>query len=241
MVLRREEWTCWWESSGTPECRGCTAGSYRWRSQRESVMSGSFMKGSVGILAFGSLIDEPGPEIEEATTSRITGIFTPFGVEFARSSVTRAGAPTLVPLPSGGLVPAELLVLKVPEQEAKDRLWRREIRRIGQGGHYRHSERPGPNTLIIDTYPNFGGVAIALAARFPANIAPLTAHELARLAIASARHLDNGLDGITYLMNTKRKGIVTPLSPEYEAEILHRTGTEALQAALAQIRGSRAR
>jgi hypothetical protein len=115
---------------------------------------------------------------------------------------------------NGGAVTAELLVLKVPEQEAKDRLWRRETRRIGQGGHYRHSERPGPNTLIIDSYPNFGGVAIALAARFPANIAPLTAHELARLAIAAARETCLNRPRICWTMS-KSFSSTQKLSPKH--------------------------
>ena len=196
------------------------------------------MTEGVGILAFGSLIGDPGPEITRATTTRITGVLTPFGVEFARrSDVTRAGAPTLVPLPEGGSpILAQLLVLNVSEEEAKDRLWRRETRRIGQQGHYRDRPKPGPNTLIIDSYPKFGGVAVAFAARFPANIKPLTAQELARLAIESARQLDNGLDGITYLMNAKRDGIITPLLPAYETEVLLRTGAKDLQGALVSIR-----
>jgi cation transport regulator ChaC len=44
------------------------------------------MMAKLGILAFGSLIDNPGWEIEEAITARKSGIRTPFGVEFARKS-----------------------------------------------------------------------------------------------------------------------------------------------------------
>lgn len=66
----------------------------------------------VGILAYGSLIEEPGVEIEPLIVERQQGIETPFPVEFARSSDTRQGAPTLVPVDQGGsLVPAEVLVL----------------------------------------------------------------------------------------------------------------------------------
>jgi hypothetical protein len=140
------------------------------------------MTTSVGIMAFGSLIDNPGAEIEEAVVGRKLNVHTPFGVEFARSSTKRGGAPTLVPLEQGGAsVLAQILLLNVSEQDAKDRLWRREINRVGQGGHYTQHANPGPNTLIIDRYANFEGVDAVLAARFPATIAPLTAAHLAEL------------------------------------------------------------
>jgi cation transport regulator ChaC len=104
---------------------------------------------SVGILAYGSLINKPDWEIEEAIVGRKTGVLTPFSVEFARESVKRSGAPTLVPVTVGGArVKAHILMLNISEQEAKDRLWRREINKVGQGGHYRHSTNPGPNTLL---------------------------------------------------------------------------------------------
>jgi hypothetical protein len=57
---------------------------------------------AVGILAFGSLIDHPGWEIEEVIIEQKTDVLTPFKVEFARASKTRAGAPTLVPVGIGG-------------------------------------------------------------------------------------------------------------------------------------------
>ena len=60
------------------------------------------MEASLGILAFGSLIDNPGAEIEAALVGRKLKIRTPFGVEFARSSTKRGGAPTLVPMEQGG-------------------------------------------------------------------------------------------------------------------------------------------
>ena len=195
------------------------------------------MTAQLGILAFGSLIDRPGWEIEEAVVARKSEIRTPFGVEFARSSRTRAGAPTLVPVEAGGNpVPAHILVVNLSEKEAKDRLWRRETDRIGQGGHYVDRRNPGPDTLSIDRYENLDGVAIVLAARFPANIAPLTAEALALLAIKSAQKLNNGRDGISYLLDVKRNGISTPLSVPYEQEILRRTKTASLADALTKIR-----
>jgi hypothetical protein len=41
---------------------------------------------TTGMLAFGSLIDSPGAEIEAALVGRKLNVRTPFGVEFSRSS-----------------------------------------------------------------------------------------------------------------------------------------------------------
>ena len=142
-----------------------------------------------------------------------TNVITPFGVEFARESTKRGGAPTLVPVESGGCpVKAQILLLDVVEQEAKDRLWRREIDRIGEGGHYVHRANPGPNTLIIDRYEDLGGVAVVLAARFAATITPLTAEHLARWQFQALHPRRPGAMAITYLIDAKRNGITTPLS-----------------------------
>jgi hypothetical protein len=195
------------------------------------------MKASVGILAFGSLIDNPGTEIEAALVGRKPNVRTPFGVEFGRSSIKREGAPTLVPLQQGGSpVLAQILLVNVSEQEAKDRLWRREVNRVGQGGHYVHHANPGPDTLVIDRYENFEGVGVTLAARFAATIAPLTAVRLAELAIESARRERTGRDGITYLVDAKRNGITTPLSDAYEQEILRRTQARDLDEAFGRFK-----
>jgi hypothetical protein len=75
-----------------------------------------------------------------------------------------------------------------------------------------------------------------LAARLPANITPLNADVLATLAIKSAHELDDDRDGISYLLDAKRNGIVTPLSGPYEREILRRMKTRSLEDALKKIR-----
>jgi cation transport regulator ChaC len=199
---------------------------------------GPTMEASVGILAFGSLIDNPGAEIEAALVGRKLKIRTPFCVEFARSSTKRGGAPTLVPIQQGGApVLGQILMVNVSEQEAKNRLWRREIDKVGQGGHYIRQANPGLKTLTIDRYENFEGVAVVLAARFAATIEPLTAARLAELAIESVRQEQTGRDGITYLIDAKRNGITTPLSAAYEQEILRRVQALDLNDALRKIRG----
>lgn len=51
------------------------------------------------------------------------------------------------------------------------------------------------------------------------------------LAIASVSAVDLERDSISYLIAAKESGIVTALSPSYEAEILPRTGCETLEKA----------
>ena len=66
-----------------------------------------------------------------------------------------------------------------------------------------------------------------------ANIAEPAPELLARLAIASAAAPSGAVDrdGIRYLMDAMQSGIVTPLMPEYEKEILRLTGGRDLEEA----------
>jgi hypothetical protein len=77
-------------------------------------------------------------------------------------------------------------------------------------------------------------------AKIPLKISPniegLTATKLAELSVESARARHDGSDGISYLMNAKKCGIQTPLSPDYEKEILRLTGADSLEAALDRTR-----
>ena len=96
----------------------------------------------VGILGYGSLIDDPGHEIKAATVERLEGIKTPFKVEFARSSRGRGGGPTLVPVQEGGAhVNGVIFVLRpdVSERDAADMLWRRETNQVGSHRAYNPS------------------------------------------------------------------------------------------------------
>ncbi len=66
---------------------------------------------------------------------------TPFGIEFARSSRTRDGAPVLVPVGTSGTpVSGVIMLLRegISEQEVMDRLYRREIHRVGSWKCYDH-------------------------------------------------------------------------------------------------------
>jgi len=193
------------------------------------------MTRTVGILAYGSLIGDPGTEIEPVILCRID-CRTPFKVEFARTSESRKGGPTLVPYNNGTEVSAQVLVVDLPLSEATDRLYRRELHKVGERIVYDASRKVALNRVIINTLQDFEEVNKVLYTSIGANIEELTATKLAKLAIASARVLTNGNDGISYLIHAKKAGIRTPLSDEYEAEIKHLTGTASLKEALAELR-----
>jgi hypothetical protein len=190
----------------------------------------------VGILAYGSLIDRPGPEIEEVRVRTIENVTTPFAVEYARSSRNRGGAPTLVPHEKGSRVQAQVIVVNTTADDAADRLWRREIDAIGSGRRYVHSDKPGPNTVIVDRLAGAFGLDVVLSTRIAATITNVNAETLAALAVASVAGTEEGRDGISYLMNAIRCGVDTPLTRAYVAEILRRTEARDLAAALAKVR-----
>lgn len=197
--------------------------------------------GSVGILAYGSLIEEPGKKLGPLARGRLEGLETPFPVEFARSSSSRDGAPTIVPVENGGArVRAIILVLDpaVSVEQAEDLLWRRETTNECNDRHYSLPPNPGPNSVVIKHLNGFGSVETVLYTSINANIKNRTPEQLADLAICSARRKAGACrkDGISYLISVKRNGIKTPLMADYEAAILQKTGATTLEEALKRIR-----
>ena len=194
-------------------------------------------KPTVGILAYGSLISDPRAEIEKAQSKIVHDVMTPFHIEFARSSTGRGGAPTLVPVTSGGArVIGQIFVMDVSEAEATDILYRREIGKVGDMTRtYKRPELVTDNTVLVERLTNISGLDIVLYTQIAATITPLTAKHLAELAIASVIKADPGLDGISYLIAAKESGIVTALTPTYEAEILKETQCNSLDEARAKI------
>jgi hypothetical protein len=188
---------------------------------------------NIGILAFGSLIADPGKELLPKITMRIKTL-TPFGVEYGRLSQTRGGAPTLVPHQLGAPVEGEILVLDdtVSVDEARNMLWRRERRIEGSGKPY--VVEPGANEVLIRDWTDSPCVEHVLYTDFNSEvkIANPQAEDLARRAIQSVAAAKEGMDGITYLKNNLASGIKTKLSADYEAEILKQTKTSSLVAAL---------
>lgn len=192
------------------------------------------MTQTVGILAYGSLIDDPGREIAAVTTNVKADVTTPFKVEFARtSSGSRRGAPTLVPVSEhGAKVRARIIVLDAALPDAKDWLYRRERDQVGSALRYRHPANPGPNTIVIRELLDFEGIDVVLYTEIGATITDLSASNLARLAINSARGSSDGKDGISYLRAAKKNEIKTLLSDAYEEEIKKQTGARDLDEAL---------
>lgn len=194
----------------------------------------------IGILAYGSLINHPDREIESAITDR-KKVLTPFNVEFARySEKTRGGAPTLVPVDSGGSkVKAEIFILKesISISEAESMLWRRETRRVGSKKTYSRPASPSPNSILVGKLSNFEGVDTILYTDFHSSgkISNPEPDELANRAIESLKKISNNKDGIQYLIDVKKSGIETALMSEYEKLILKKTSTDSLESAREKI------
>ena len=190
----------------------------------------------IGVLAYGSLMSDPGDELSAVIVGVKPDVLTPFHVEFARSSVKRGGAPTLVPVTVGGRpVRANILEVNATEREALDIVYRREINEIYSGKTY---VEPGPsrlNAVRFDLFEKFSGFDVVISTRMLSNIEHLSAERLADLAIASAKKQRDGRDGISYLLRAKACGIVTELSAAYERTVLERTGATDLAGALVAV------
>lgn len=197
---------------------------------------------TIGILAYGSLIEDPGIELSPLIVERKTGVDTPFPIEFARSSSSRCNAPTVIPVENGGSrVKATILVLKagVVLQQAEDLLWRRETRNEHSEYHYARLSQPNPNRVIVESLESFNGIDVVLYTSIGSNIEDPSPTKLAELAIESAKAKagTDGKDGISYLISLKRHGISTPLMPAYETEVLRLADAVSLEAALEKCRG----
>ena len=118
----------------------------------------------IGIFAYGSLITDPGMEIQQATIDITREVRTPFRVEFARSSTSREGAPTLVPVDSGGACVAAIIYgVEVSEQQAADMLYRREIHRVSSDRKYQKPPLDRVNAVRIDRILGFAGYDVVLS------------------------------------------------------------------------------
>lgn len=183
----------------------------------------------IGILAFGSLINDPGVEIEPLIRQRIS-TETTFPVEFVRISQARGGAPTLAPHLTGKPVKAELLVLDnaVSLEEARGLLWRREARRECTGETY--IRRSSANAVLVCDAPGFCGLEHVLYTDFNAEgkISACAPEALAKYAVDSIAKAPPGSDGISYLNDLIEVGIETALTPKYIQEILRLTDCSTL-------------
>ena len=197
----------------------------------------------IGILAFGSLIENPGDEIKDIELKRID-CETPFKVEFSRISSSRSNAPTLIPVEDGAKgkrVHAKLIIIK-PEislDEAKSILWRREIHTSDKERTYKEPVKPTPKNVLIRVLNDFCNTEKVIYTAFliQPEYKALTPNKLADFAINSILEEAGWKekDGIRYLLSAKKSGIVTELSKEYEEKILEKTKTKTLEEAIEKL------
>ncbi|HPH45950.1 MAG TPA: hypothetical protein PLJ60_18980 [Chryseolinea sp.] len=198
----------------------------------------------IGILAYGSLIDDPGVELQPLIIDRIL-CDTPFKVEFARVSSTRDNAPTLIPVSEGGrTIKAQILVLsdEITTEQAKSMLWRRERHIADVTQEYTRPNNPGINAVLVEQLHHFNGVELVLYTSIGKNIErPITPQLLSDYAISSIRANAGAMekDGIRYLLSAKKNGIITEFSEEYENEILKKTNTKSLKETIQQLDSER--
>ncbi len=198
-------------------------------------------KKKIGILAYGSLITKPGPEIAPLIKLRLQTT-TPFPVEYARISKSekRNGAPTVIKHEAGAPVVAQILVLDdtVTFEQARDMLWRREAGVTDTTKQY--PAGTSPNSVQVEEIKDNPSVNRVLYTDFlpTGKIEKPNATELAQRAIASVKGAQKDEDGISYLMNNIASGIKTKLTPDYEAEILKQTKTSSLEGALRKAKES---
>lgn len=197
-------------------------------------------KYKIGILAFGSLINDPGEEINKLEIARID-CKTPFKIEFLRISSSRGKAPTLIPVMDDSIGKqnnAKIIIIdeNTSLDNAKSILWRRECHKKDKSEKFTKPESPTSKNVLIGELENFYGVEKIIFTYFllQSEYKDLTPEKLADFAIESI--LSNAgieeQDGIRYLLSAKRSGIVTELSEEYENIILLKTKTNTLQEAI---------
>lgn len=201
----------------------------------------------IGILAYGSLIDEPGNEILPYIIERLHCFQTPFNVEYARRSTGRKGAPTLTEVKDGvgKQVIAQVLILdsSVTENQAKDMLYRREINRVGDLTKT-YAKRESKSSVTIMTIPEKPTIPYPriLYARMDADLTLVTdckmtdqdkAAALAQGAIGSVTDetYAQRRDGIAYLDRAIHNGIETKLTPFFKQAILAELGAADLEEA----------
>lgn len=180
-----------------------------------SSRSGVMSTRRIAVLAYGSLIHQPGNELDELVRARRPAR-TPFRVEYGRVSERWGGGPVLVPHPAGANVNGVLLLLRdeVSLGEAVDVLARRE------GTDPKH---------IVEAM--LGPGVTALVADLPHN---LDEREMAPRALA-ARAIESvgagSRNGVAYLRAALRSGVDTPLTLAYAREVCAAVGAGTLEQA----------
>lgn len=204
----------------------------------------------IGILAYGSLIADPGWEILEQTSNLMRTVETPFPVEYARRSKTRANAPTLVPVPfgKGDPVQAAVIVLKkeILLQQAMDILYRREIHRIGDTHKvYHEPDSQDTNKMRIVQLHEFAEIDTVLYTKLATNFQPIlddeyNDHQKSDLLCTAAceslteETFHTCQDGIHYLNAAIHSGVKTRLTELYAQAVLNAAGHNVVDLAIAR-------
>ena len=195
----------------------------------------------IGILAYGSLITHPGQEISSVLDHVIPDVMTPFPVEYARKSGTRAGAPTLVPVPIGCGTPVKAVVLVLKKytrkKKAQNFLYRRELHQEGDLKviYDDQAQRQKRDALVIETMKNQFGLSVIYYTALKPNFTEILdanrtqedkAELLARAAIDSVTQetYAKEMDGIQYLADNIEALVVTALTGPYAQAILEKEG-----------------
>jgi len=170
----------------------------------------------VAILAYGSLLHTPGPELAALIVGR-RPCRTPFPVEYGRVSRRWGGGPVLVPHPRGAPVDGALLLLVdgLGLGVAVEALAQREGLPDARG--VLQVEMPGDHLVLVAALPR----------NLPAP--DMTTGALARRAVASVSA--GTRNGVAYLRGAIDAGVRTPLTDGYAAEVLALTGAGTLDEA----------
>jgi hypothetical protein len=171
-----------------------------------------------GILAFGSLIWEPGELVSLEKVGEVI-CTTPWPVEFGRSSRRRGWAPTLVKVRRGLKVRARVLLYRDDPDHVEATLAKREGINLAKR----------PKDIKACLVPGVSVKPIWYSGLAP-NITRPSPHCLARLAIASVKPCPEG-NGIRYLRECLKLSIRTSMTQAYRDEILRITGQTNLEEA----------
>lgn len=168
----------------------------------------------IAVLAYGSLLDEPGPGLAALVTGR-RPCRTPFGVEYGRASRRWGGGPVLVPHPRGA--PVQGALLDIATGVALGAVVEALATREGL---------PDAHGIVQVEMP---GDRLVLTACLPRNLPEpdMRPTALARRAVASVGH--GPRNGVAYLRRVLAAGVETRLTAAYRAEILRLTGADGLE------------
>ncbi len=160
----------------------------------------------VAVLAYGSLLYRPGPELAAVIADRVP-CRTPFPVEYGRASPRWGGGPVLVPHPDGAPVDGELLVLGAGVE-------------LGAAVEMLATREGLPGTRGVVSVAGVDTHHLVIAAALPRNLPlpDMAPAMLARRALASAAA--GPRNGVAYLRGAVEAGVRTPRTEAYVAAVL---------------------